>query len=232
MATAMRILAIDSSCGVASAAVVDGLSRLPLATRSEPMAHGHAEALGPIVEWTIGQVDGGFSSLGAIAVAVGPGSFTGIRVGLAMARALALTLELPIVGVSTLAAFAAPLFERPRPGVVVAAIDAKHGGVYLQAFESSGAPLFAPRLVSLREAAQTIGPGPARIAGDCAEALANEGRRAGRAYECVAARYPDIVAIARIGLASDPRDCPPRPLYVKPPDARPRVVEAIANAKR
>ena len=142
----MRILAIDTSCGAASAAVVDGASREPLALRSEPMAHGHAEALGPIVESVMREVDGGFASIGAIAVAVGPGSFTGIRIGLAMARAMALALEVPVIGVSTLVAFAAPLLDDPRPGIIVSAIDAKHGSVYFQAFESSGRPLFAPRV--------------------------------------------------------------------------------------
>ena len=96
-----------------------------------------------------------------------------------MARAMALTLEVPVVGVSTLVAFAAPLLDELRQGVVVAAIDAKHGGVYVQAFESSGRPLFAPRIASLRDAIRAIGAGPARMAGDGAKALALEGRRAG-----------------------------------------------------
>ncbi len=226
----MRILSIDTSCGAASAAVVDGLLRQPLALRCEPMTHGHAEALGPIVESLMREVEGGFASIGAIAVAVGPGSFTGIRVGLAMARAMALTLDVPVVGVSTLVAFAAPLIDEPRPGVVVSAIDAKHGGIYFQAFESSGRPLFAPRVASLRDAVRAIGAGPARMAGNGAEALALEGQRAGLACDASgAADFPDIVAIARIGLASNPSDCPPRPLYVKPPDARPTNADAIAR---
>jgi tRNA threonylcarbamoyladenosine biosynthesis protein TsaB len=231
MAISMRILSIDTSCGAASAAVVDGLSRQPVAWRSEPMAHGHAEALGPIVESLMREVDGGFASIGAIAVAVGPGSFTGIRIGLAMARAIALTLEVPIVGVSTLVAFAAPLLDDPRPGIIVSAIDAKHGSVYFQAFESSGRPMFAPRVASLRDAVRALGAGPARMAGDGAAALALEGQRAALACEAFSAAYPDIVAIARIGLASNPSDCPPRPLYVKPPDAKPATGDAIARVE-
>jgi tRNA threonylcarbamoyl adenosine modification protein YeaZ len=232
MAIFMRILAIDTSCGAASAAVVDGLSRQTLARLSRPMAQGHAEALGPIVERVMGEADGGFASIDAIAVGVGPGSFTGIRIGLAMARAIALTLEVPIIGVSTLVAFAAPLLEHPRPGVIVSAIDAKHGGVYFQAFESSGRPLFAARAASLREAVRAIGAGPARLAGDGAEAFALEARRAGLVCDASgAAAYPDIVAIARVALASNPGDCPPRPLYVKPPDARPTTGDPIARVE-
>ena len=70
------------------------------------------------------------------------------------------------------------------------------------------------------------------MAGNAAEALAIEGQRAALACDASgAAAYPDIVAIARIGLASDPRECPPRPLYVKPPDAKPTNADAIARVE-
>jgi tRNA threonylcarbamoyl adenosine modification protein YeaZ len=227
----MRILAIDTSCGAASAAIVDGFSRQPLARRSEPMTHGHAEALAPIVERVTREAGDGFASIGAIAVAVGPGSFTGIRIGLAMARAMALTLEIPAIGVSTLVAFAAPLLDETHPGVIVSAIDAKHGGVYFQAFESSGRPLFEPRVANLRDAVRAIGSGPLRLAGDGAEAFALEARRVGLVCESAGAAYPDIVAIARVGLASNASDWPPRPLYVKPPDVKPMTADAIARVE-
>jgi tRNA threonylcarbamoyladenosine biosynthesis protein TsaB len=224
----MRILAIDTSCGAASAAVVDGPSLQALARRSAPMTQGHAEALGPMVKDVMAEIEGGFPSIGAVAVAVGPGSFTGIRIGLAMARAIGLTLGVPVVGVSTLVAFAAPLLDEAVPGVIVSAIDARHGGVYFQVFESSGRPLFEPRVAILRDAARAIGAGPARLAGDAAAALAAEGQRAGLVCDASgAADYPDIAAIARIGLAANPADWPPRPLYVKPPDAKPASGVAI-----
>ncbi len=136
----MRILAIDTSCGAASVAVLEGGVAEPLAVLSRPMARGHADALAPMVEEAMRGVDGGFASLGRIAVATGPGSFTGIRVGLAMARAMGLALAIPVVGVSTLAAFAAPLLSQPRAGIIAAALDARHGSVYFQLFEASGRP--------------------------------------------------------------------------------------------
>jgi tRNA threonylcarbamoyl adenosine modification protein YeaZ len=227
----MRILAIDTSCGACSAAVFDGLSRAALSRRSEPMAHGQAEALGPMVEAVMGESDGGFAALGRVVVAVGPGSFTGIRIGLAMGRAIGLTLSVPVVGVSTLVAFAAPLLDEPQPGVIVSAVDARHGSVYFQVYESTGRPLFSPRVASFRDAARAIGGGPARIAGDGAQALALEAQRAGTVCEALGGAFPDIVAIARVGLAANPEDWPARPLYVKPPDAKPANAEAIARVE-
>ena len=85
----MRILAIDTSCGAASVAVVESGQAEPLAVMTKRMARGHADALAPMVEEVMRGLDGGFASLSRIAVATGPGSFTGIRVGLAMARAMA-----------------------------------------------------------------------------------------------------------------------------------------------
>ncbi len=227
----MRILAIDTSCGAASVAVLESGVAEPLAVLSRPMARGHADALAPMVEEAMRGVDGGFASLGRIAVATGPGSFTGIRVGLAMARAMGLALAIPVVGVSTLAAFAAPLLSEPRAGIIAAAIDARHGSVYFQLFEASGRPLGPPRCDTARECVRAIGAGPAWLAGDAAAIVANEAHRAGLPYDLDAARdAPDIVALAWMGLALDPSMSPARPIYVKPADARPNPAEPIARA--
>ena len=225
----MRILAIDTSCGAASVAAFEGATRETLSSGVMPMRLGHAEALAPLVERVMAEVDGGFPSLDAIAVTIGPGSFTGIRIGLALARAFGVALEKPVIGVSTLVAFAAPLLADARPGIIVSAIDARHGAVYYQTFEAAGRPLFAPRVGAPLEAIRSVGAGPARLAGDATEILAAEARRAGLPCEAHPAAYPDIVAIARIALASDPAANPPRPLYVKPPDAKPAAGEAIAR---
>src|ERR1700677_4473240 len=218
----MRILAMDTSCGAASAAIYDDVARATLARETAVMAIGHAEALGPMIERCMRAVDGGFATIGRVAVCVGPGSFTGIRVGVAMARAIALTLEAPIVGVSTLVGLAGPLLQEPRPGLIVPAIDAKHGNVYFQMFEPAGRPMFAPRVASLRDVIRAIGAGPARFTGDAAGPMADAAQRAGLEFDLSdAAGHPDIVAVARIGLSADPTASPPRPLYVKPPDAHP-----------
>ena len=227
----MRILAIDTSCGAASVAVMEAGRIEPLAAISRPMARGHAEALAPMVEEAARRLEGGLASLDRHAVTIGPGSFTGIRVGLALSRAMALALDVPLVGVPTLVAFAAPLLSEPRTGIIAAAIDARHGSVYFQLFEASGRPLGPPRCDSIRECVRGIGAGPALLAGDAANLVAAEAHRSGLPYDLAAATdAPDIVSVARIGLALDPSLNPARPLYIKPPDARPNPAEPIARA--
>jgi tRNA threonylcarbamoyl adenosine modification protein YeaZ len=228
----MRILAIDTSCGAASAAVYDDAAREMLAQETIAMVQGHAEALGPMVQRVMGQVEGGVSTIGRVAACIGPGSFTGIRIGVAMARAIALTIEAPIIGVTTFVAFAGPLLVEPKPGVIATAIDAKHGKVYFQLFESTGRPILAPMIASLREVVRVIGAGPARVAGNAAAMVAEEAERTGLVFDdSEASAYPDIVSIARVGLAADPEAFPARPLYVKAPDAHPSPGDAIARTE-
>src|SRR5579863_2424184 len=182
----MRILAIDTSCDGVSACVLDSGAGGPIAQESHAMERGHAEALAPLVQRVMATVEGGFSSLDRVAATVGPGSFTGVRIGLATARAIGLALSVPVVGVSTLAAFAGPLLIEPRPGPIAASIDARHGQLYLQLFESSGRPLGPPRVTNPKEGARAIGAGPARLAGSGARLLAVEAQAIGLAIEMVA----------------------------------------------
>jgi len=227
----MRVLAIDTSRGACSAAVYDGATRTALARESEPMTRGHSEALAPMVERVL-KASGGAAAITKIAVAVGPGSFTGLRIGVAMARAMALTLGVPVVGVSTLIAYCGPMLDDPRPGVIASVIDASHGHVYFHLIDSKAKQIFSPRVVSLRDAVRAIGGSPARIVGDAGALLAEEARRAGVEVDAsAAAPYPDIVALARIGLAADPAQWPARPLYIKAPDAQPGRDDSVARVE-
>ena len=226
----MRILAIDTSCNAVSACVLDSEAEAPLVTHCEPMARGHAEALAPVVEGLVLSTSGAFGAIDRIAVTVGPGSFTGIRVGLAFARAVGLALERPVVGVSTLVAFAGPLFLELRASLIASTVDARHGKVYFQLFEPQGRPLCAPRIESVRETMRSLGPSSTRLAGNGAAIVAAEAQRIGLLLDVAgAAAFPDIAAIARIGLMSEPGEHPPRPIYVKPPDAVPGRGERIAR---
>ena len=105
------------------------------------MVRGHAEALMPLIARVMdaGRLD--FAQLDRIAVTTGPGSFTGLRVGIAAARGIALAATKPVVGLSTLAAFAAPHIAADDTMPVAVAIDARHDHVYLQVFGAGGRTL-------------------------------------------------------------------------------------------
>ena len=172
----MRILAIDTALGACSACVLEAGEAEPLAREQLAMDRGHAEALMPLVERVMDGLEGGFASLGRVAVTVGPGSYTGLRVGVSAARAIAFAAGIPAVGVTTVAACAAPLIGREPGRVIAAALDAKHGQVWFQALSSEGKPLVPLRQVSYR------GPG----GGHCS--LGDRPRR-GRGRWCQGARH-------------------------------------------
>src|SRR5471032_1430538 len=154
----MRVLAIDTALEACSAAVLD-TENGGVASESLPMVRGHAEALIPLIGRVMKQAAMAFSELDRIAVTTGPGSFTGLRVGIAAARGIALAAAKPVVGLTTLAAYAAPYIAADDTLPVVVAIDARHDHVYLQVFGPGGRTLVAPRLAPIREALRAAADG-------------------------------------------------------------------------
>jgi len=226
----LRILAIDTALGACSACLFEsGRSEL-LARETIPMERGHAEALLPLIDRVTSQVDGGFGALSRVAVTVGPGSYTGLRVGIAAARAIGLTTGIPVVGVATLSAFLAPLMAGERRGLFTAAIDAKHGQIYVQAIGAGGRVIIPPGLMGYREVIRLLGSGPLLVAGTAAEALAIEARAQGvEVAVCDQAPGPDIAWVARLGAMADPAQALPKPLYLREPDAKPQDGARIAR---
>ena len=225
----MKILAIDTALPAVSACVLAEGATEAESAETLGMERGHAEALIPLIDRVVGRVDGGFAALGRVAVTVGPGSFTGLRVGISAARAIALACGVPAVGVSTLAALAAPLILEGAPGTVVVAVDARHNHVFFAAFHADGGIFRMPRFASKEEAVRDLGDGPLRLAGSGAPLLALEAWGRGLQAEIVGDRIaPDITFVARLGLLADPANAPPRPLYLKAPDAKPLAVQADA----
>jgi tRNA threonylcarbamoyladenosine biosynthesis protein TsaB len=215
----MKILAIDTALQAVAACVYES-GATPEASETIAMQRGHAEALMPLIDRVMAQAEGGFTSLGRVAVTVGPGSFTGLRVGIAAARAIGIACGAPVVGVSTLAALAAPLILDEKPGLVAAAIDAGHGNVYFAAFGSDGRAIVPPRVTSVRDAVRLLGGGPVRMAGSGAPMLAIEAWSAHvRAEVAGNTLAPDIVFVARLGLLAD-QATTARPLYLKAPDIK------------
>jgi tRNA threonylcarbamoyladenosine biosynthesis protein TsaB len=216
----MRILVIDTALAVCAAGVVETPDRV-LAQESAAMARGHAEALMPLIARVMHQASLGFGQLDRIAVTVGPGSFTGLRVGIAAARGIALASGKPAIGVSTLAAFASPYFSTGEKQPVAAAVDARHDHVYFEMFGPAWRILVTPRLIPVRDAVRAAA-GAAVLVGSGAPIVARawpEGTPL-PAVETQAA--PHMTAIARLGAAADAARASPKPLYLRPPDARPQ----------
>jgi tRNA threonylcarbamoyladenosine biosynthesis protein TsaB len=208
---------MDTCLAACSAAVVrEGET---LAWRAEATLRGHQERLAPIVRDVLAEAGLEFADVDRIGVTVGPGSFTGLRVGLAFAKGLALALGRPCVGVGSLEALAASLELSDPPageGRAAAVIDAGRGRVYLQLF-AGGASVSGPDILSLELAAARLvevhgaadvvltGPGASLLAGVIPGALVRQ----------LAA--PDPRAVARLAVVA--AIAPPRPLYLRPPDA-------------
>ena len=211
----MITLALDTCLGACSVAVVDG--ERVLASMSEPMTRGHQERLAPMARDAMTAAGLAFSKLDRIGVTVGPGSFTGLRVGLAFAKGLALALDRPCIGVGSLEALAMSVGEA---GACAAVIDAGRGNVYLQQFHG-GRAVSGPDVMVLEIAAARLveahNLGEAALVGPTASLLT---AMSGTARQIVVAS-PDPAMVA--ALAARAPVTPPRPLYLRPPDAKPKA---------
>jgi tRNA threonylcarbamoyladenosine biosynthesis protein TsaB len=226
----LRVLAIDTALGACSACIQDTGTGEMLARETIPMERGHAEALLPLIDRLVSQVEGSFGSLSRVAVTVGPGSYTGLRVGISAARGIGLAAGIPVVGVATLSAFLAPLMASDSRGLFTGAIDAKHGHIFVQAIAYGGKVIIAPSLMSYRDAIRQLGSGPLMIAGTAAASLAAEARAQGvEAHVIEDSPAPDIAWVARLGAIADPASALPKPLYLREPDAKPQDGARIAR---
>jgi tRNA threonylcarbamoyladenosine biosynthesis protein TsaB len=223
-ACSVKILAVDTALGACSVAVLSG-DRV-LAEEYETMLRGHAEALAPMAQRAMGIAGIPFSALERIGVTTGPGTFTGQRVGLAFARALAVALKIPVVGTTTLHAMAeAALAVSPNAAWAVTAADAKRGEVYLAAYARRGTTLIEPRLVlasevisPLSRTADEHGLSPV-LAGTATPLITPILTHARYQTSDSGVRQPNAVFVGR--LAAKSADIgPPRPLYLRAPDAK------------
>ena len=218
----MRVLAIDTALEACSAAVLDTASG-KVTSESLPMVRGHAEALMPLIGRVMKEADMAFSALDRIAVTTGPGSFTGLRVGIAAARGIGLAATKPVVGLTTLAAYAAPHIAHDDKTAIAVAIDARHQHVYLQIFGPGGRTLIAPRIASIADAVRAAANGPIRIVGTGATMLAVAWpSREPPPMLVDESRAPDIVWVGRLAVAADDTTKEPKPLYLRAPDAQPQ----------
>jgi tRNA threonylcarbamoyladenosine biosynthesis protein TsaB len=213
----MLVLGFDSAGFGASAAVLrDGA--VVAARASAPAARGQAEILMPMIAELLTEARTEATALDLIGVAIGPGSFTGLRIAIAAARGLALATGIPAIGVSRFAAIAArfPL-DRRRGGALLVALDTRRDDFFLQLFADEAAE---PRLSTGEAAAAWLPHVPLLLAGDAAARIAP----ALAGHDVVVADDADrpcAEAVARLAAAEfrpGVAAAPPRPLYLRAPD--------------
>ncbi len=216
-ATLVKVLGLDTACGACSAAIWS--DDAIVARRFEQRARGHAEALMPMVQAVMDDSVIDYDALDAIAVTRGPGTFTGLRIGLAAARGLALATGRPLIGRTTLEVIAAEA-AKEHPGVpILAAIDARRGQVYAQSFRSDLSSDSEPRALTLDAAANLVPNGRVIYAGDMARELNTV--RPAPGVIASGSGQPDAAVLARLVASLPlPRSSDPvSPLYLRAPDA-------------
>jgi tRNA threonylcarbamoyladenosine biosynthesis protein TsaB len=217
----MLILSIDTALDACAAAVLDTAGGV-IARESQPMKRGHAEALMPLIARVMKASGVGFAALDRIAATTGPGSFTGLRVGLSAARGIALAAGKPVVGVTTLTAYAAPVVSENGAHPVISAIDARHDHVYFQVLGDDGRSLIKPKVAPVAEALDAARFGTPHLVGNAADILAARWPAdAPPPFKVDQQPAPDITWVAWLGAAVNPESSPARPYYLRAPDAKP-----------
>ena len=145
-----------------------------------------------------------------------------MRVGLSAARGIALAANKPVVGVTTLTAYAAPVVSENGEHPIISAIDARHDHVYLQVVSGNGSALVPPRVAPIAEALDAARFGAPHLVGNAARILAERWPAdAPPPVKVDAQPAPDIAWVAWLGAAVDPATAPARPFYLRAPDAKP-----------
>ncbi len=231
MRSRMLVLAFDASgpnCAAAVARLGAGGPAL-LSRHEERIGRGHAERLPSMVDAALADAGASYGDLQRIAATVGPGSFTGVRVGVAFARGLALALDIPAIGIGTLEALAHP-HARSGEGTLAAVLDARRGEVYALVRDvASGRTLLEPTALPVGDLALRLSRAapPITLTGGAAPLLA-EALAGSQVRVAGTADAPDIADV--IALAAEAHDSgPPLPLYARAADAKPQLDKALAR---
>lgn len=214
----MRLLAVDTALGACSCAIVDD-ARV-LAHRFEIMERGHAERLAPMVDEAMRESGLAFSDLERLAVTTGPGTFTGQRVGLAFARGLRVALKIPLTGITTLEAMATAAIAETGAEYAVAIHDARRNEVYFELLRED--ETLIPATIAVFEDALSAIARATRKAKLAFAGTAGEAAAIGYEGEAILTpiRQPDALWVARIALTREASNEAPKPLYLRPPDAK------------
>jgi len=223
----MLVLGFDSAgAGLSVALWRDGRT---LAAREAAMERGQAEALLPMIETVMAEAGEEIAALDLIGVTVGPGSFTGLRIGIAAARGLSVAAGIPAIGITSFSAVAAQFPASQRPGRdLLVAIDTKRDDFYLQIFGADNIPLSEGILLAAKAVPASLPVAPLLVAGDAAarlvELLAERDERGSVAEKLLLApgsglaRAADIARLTADSWRSGVAVMPPRPYYLRAPD--------------
>ena len=222
MAAFEKILAMDSSGAACSAAL--WRRGAVVARRCQAMTRGHAEALMPMLVETMAEAGETFRALAAVAVTIGPGAFTGIRIGLAAARGIGLAANIPVLGVTTFAAIAEAVSEAERADrKLVVLLDSKRGDVFVQEFAAERAAVGLPAVLAPDAFPHRLASGSFILAGDGIAVVRSHISAAnldigysvveGPAEACWVAQLA-----ARSAIGTTTRS--PAPLYLRAPEVR------------
>ncbi|MBS0235104.1 MAG: tRNA (adenosine(37)-N6)-threonylcarbamoyltransferase complex dimerization subunit type 1 TsaB [Proteobacteria bacterium] len=230
----MNILSLDTCFDACSVAAGRGLRSLTpgISFAFEAMQKGHSERLMPMIEMVMDEAGLDFKTLDRIAVPFGPGTFTGTRICVSAARALALATGAQIVAVSSLKLMAmSPRIPSARTRRIAIATDARRDEVYLEVFDRhSLQTLVTPRCMRVADAPELFGPDPIIIAGSGAAAIAEAAHAAGIEATAI---LPDLLPDA-LDLLFPACELPVapvlHPLYLRPPDAKPPAPSPFVGA--
>lgn len=218
----MILLAIDCAASLCAASVYDVDAGRELGRSVRDLGKGHAEHLMAVIDEALAQAGKSYADLGRIAVSTGPGSFTGVRVGVSAARGFSLALKIPAVGVSTLEALAQETRDALGERSVFAALDAGRAEIHAALYDEGGAVLREPAVLTLEEAATIAASGAVALAGTAARMVADA-----VVVDKVFQFGPmlataDIGTYARLAAGKEPGERP-KPVYLRAPDAKPQA---------
>ncbi|TCL96026.1 tRNA threonylcarbamoyladenosine biosynthesis protein TsaB [Rhizobium sp. PP-WC-2G-219] len=223
----MIVLAIDTAGTACNVALYDAARDATLSIAGADIGRGHAERLMGFIDEALETAGLGMDKVDRIAVTIGPGSFTGIRVGVATARGLGLALGRPVVGISVLQALATAALAAAPGHPVLIVTDAKREEVYLQTFDAAGQPMADAEALHVGAARATFATFAGTISGSGAPLLREDAAVDASERPSDTA---DIAVVAKLGATADPAIALPKPLYLRGPDVRSQAGFAVARA--
>lgn len=218
----MKLLAVDTAANLCAACVWDADAARELGRSVHDLGKGHAERLMATIGEALEASGAGYADLGALTVSTGPGSFTGVRVGVSTMRGLALALKIEATGITTLEALAVETTAALPGRPVMVAIEAGRGDLYVAVYDEFAKMRYGPAVLSFADALVLARQAAAAICGTAAPAIADAARPLVLEMGPIAATA-DIATYARLAAERGPSPEKPKPVYLREPDAKPQA---------